>query len=196
MALGGGAYWAYKNGHLERLIDWARGYTAENDASLIYESNASGMSPVFGGADNGMTTEETLLRSHWAEVQPWARANLKWVSAMMWQESRGNTNAISHAGARGLMQVMPGTMGDLVRWGWDRYPADPTTLHLPNVGIYFGTAYLEYLSGRSSDRKWITRAYNAGPGGQRSDGSWPAETVDYLARIKARHALIAQGEFV
>ncbi|MEM7243380.1 MAG: lytic transglycosylase domain-containing protein [Pseudomonadota bacterium] len=118
---------------------------------------------------------------------------MAWVSAMMWQESRGNANAISPAGARGVMQVMPGTQDDLVRWGWDKYQPDHMDLHLPNVGIYFGTAYLEYLSQQSSDREWITRAYNAGPGGQRSNGSWPAETVDYLARIIERYNAIRGG---
>ncbi len=138
----------------------------------------------------GLTKEEEWLAQYNHYTLPWARSNKTWVAAMMWQESRGNPKATSHAGARGLMQVVDGTMEWMYNRGYREFPADPKTLYRPEVSIYFGTAFLQYLSTLSSNRDWITRAYNAGPGGQRKDGSWPAETVDYLAKIKQRHNLL------
>lgn len=192
-----GGVWAYRNGYFDSLIDAARGAAqpqARPAASMLFDvPEVPVPAPVAASLrlNSGGSKEFDLLTLHWADVQPWARRNKSWAAAMMWQESRGNTDAVSSAGARGLMQVMPATMGDLHRWGWDRYPADAQSLHRPNVGIYFGTAYLEYLHktfGR--DREWMTRAYNAGPGGQRSNGTWPAETVNYLEQIKRQYARI------
>ena len=192
-----GGFWAYRNGYLDSLIDAAREATqggATPAASMLFDvPNVPVPEPVAASLrlDSGASKEYDLLSLHWSDVQPWARRNKSWAAAMMWQESKGNNDAVSSAGARGLLQVMPGTMGDLHRWGWNRYPADPLTLHRPNVGIYFGTAYMEYLHKEwGQDRDWITRAYNAGPGGQRSNGTWPAETVNYLEQIKRQYARI------
>lgn len=229
IAVAGGGFWAYKNGHLDGFIQTAKdAFGVEPDQEFTID--LSGLDSLFGGinadggtvepaepvivdgaeapeavfdygpttavvdpvvnepyiaAPSGTDTGTRLLREHWADVQPWARNNSRWVACLMRQESAFNTNAVSSAGARGLMQVMSGTMADLHRWGWNKYPAEPQSLHLPNVGIYFGTAYLEYLyRNHSEDRETITRMYNAGPGGQRSNGTWPAETVNYLAQIR------------
>jgi hypothetical protein len=147
---------------------------------------------VIAQASNGLTKEEQYLQTHWGEVHPWARANKTWVAAMMWQESRGNPQATSHADARGLMQVIDGTMQWMYDLGYRKYPVNSQSLYNPAISIYFGTAFLEYLHsiGKGRGRDWITRAYNAGPGGQRGNGTWPAETVNYLKVIKARNKLL------
>lgn len=69
-------------------------------------------------------------------------------------ESGGNVHAVSRAGARGLMQLMPGTADELgVK---DSFRADQN--------INGGTAYLNALLLRYHDNlAWALAAYNAGP---------------------------------
>jgi soluble lytic murein transglycosylase-like protein len=80
------------------------------------------------------------------------------------QESNFRPNAVSQVGARGLMQVRPGTAGDLVRWG--RASADPSRLNDPATNLAFGQAYLGYLRDQPGMEGLLPRiiaAYNAGP---------------------------------
>ena len=80
------------------------------------------------------------------------------------QESGFRANAVSQAGARGLMQVRPGTAGDLVRWG--RASANPQRLNDPATNVEFGQAYMQYLRDQSGTDALLPRviaAYNAGP---------------------------------
>jgi soluble lytic murein transglycosylase-like protein len=80
------------------------------------------------------------------------------------QESNFRPAAVSQVGARGLMQVRPGTAGDLVRWG--RANADPSRLNDPATNLAFGQAYLGYLRdqpGMDGLLPRIIAAYNAGP---------------------------------
>ena len=80
------------------------------------------------------------------------------------QESNFRPEAVSPAGARGLMQVRPGTAGDLIRWRG--VPADPGRLNDPPTNIAFGQAYLQYLRdlpGTTGLLPKVIAAYNAGP---------------------------------
>ena len=80
------------------------------------------------------------------------------------QESNFRPEAVSAAGARGLMQVRPGTAGDLIRWRGTR--GDPGRLNDPANNMEFGQTYLEYLRDMSSTGGLLPRviaAYNAGP---------------------------------
>ena len=184
ISLIGGAYYLYKNGYFEELINPANAFSDSEKAEVSVAPPPSLDFPII----TSTSVETDYLDANWSDVHNWARSNKLWVSAMMWQESRGNPNAVSSKGARGLMQVVPSTMGDLYdRLGYRKYPPEPTLLHQPNVGIYFGTAYLQEMQKINSDREWITRAYNAGPAGRRTDGTWPAETVNYLIKIKDRY---------
>ena len=184
----GGGFWAYREGHLQPAFD-ALGIDVKSpfnvngapDKTGIHKANIR--NDLAHSAASGRNKEEAFLYDNLDVVEDWALRNITWVAAMMWAESRGNPNAVSPAGALGLMQVMPATAGDLYKWGYKTY--QPTVDNLKSVrgSIYFGTAYLEYLSEKSKDREWIARAYNAGPGGKRSDGTWPRETVKYLVAI-------------
>ena len=167
-------WWAYDAGYLDGVMPPAQ---AEPDPAPK--------------AAPAITEEEALLQDNIDIVSPWARDNMQWTAAIMWAESRGNTSAVSPKGALGLMQVMPATAQDIYRWGWDDFSATPATLLSERGSIYFGTAYLEYLSRMKNDREWITRAYNAGPGGKTASG-WPRETEDYLAAVKNRFSKIRQ----
>jgi soluble lytic murein transglycosylase len=80
------------------------------------------------------------------------------------QESGFRPDAVSQAGARGLMQVRPGTAGDLVRWG--RANGDPSRLNDPITNLAFGQAYMGYLRDQGGTEGLLPRviaAYNAGP---------------------------------
>jgi soluble lytic murein transglycosylase len=80
------------------------------------------------------------------------------------QESNFRPEAVSPAGARGLMQVRPGTAGDLIRWRG--IAGDPGRLNDPVNNIEFGQTYLEYLRDQPATGGLLPRviaAYNAGP---------------------------------
>lgn len=91
-------------------------------------------------------------------------------------ESNGNVHAVSHAGARGLMQLMPQTASDL--GVTDSFRADQN--------INAGTAYLNDLLKRYHDDLALAlAAYNAGPAAVAKYHGIPPyrETRQYVARI-------------
>lgn len=105
----------------------------------------------------------------------------QWVRAVMRQESGGQEQAVSSAGAMGLMQLMPATYEELRdRYGLGEDPFDP------HNNVLAGTAYIRELSDRYGAPGFLA-AYNAGPG--RLDrylagsSSLPDETVNYVAAI-------------
>jgi len=82
---------------------------------------------------------------------------------LMRRESLYRSTALSHAGAVGVMQIMPLT-GSRVAWmlGVERYT--PADLEQPSTNIRFGTFYLSKLQERF-DGNWpqAVAAYNGGP---------------------------------
>jgi soluble lytic murein transglycosylase-like protein len=80
------------------------------------------------------------------------------------QESQFQPEAVSPAGARGLMQVRPGTAGDLARARGEAFSA--SMLDQPAVNIEYGQSYIEYLRDLSSTGGLLPKviaSYNAGP---------------------------------
>jgi D-alanyl-D-alanine carboxypeptidase len=104
-----------------------------------------------------------------------------WIRRVMHQESGGQEDVISWAGAMGLMQVMPDTYSGLR----DRYQlgGDPFD---PHNNILAGTAYLREMYDRFGAPGFLA-AYNAGPNRVDSYLNYgtplPAETVNYVASI-------------
>ena len=85
-----------------------------------------------------------------------------WVLSIARQESAFNPKARSHAGARGLMQLMPATAKQTARQHRIPYRRE-SELYKPEVNIALGTAHLAWLSGRFENSKiYATAAYNAG----------------------------------
>lgn len=99
------------------------------------------------------------------------------LEAVAWQESRGRMSAISVKGARGVMQLMPGTAAELgVR-------ADDLA-----DNIRGGALYLRRQLDRFGSVPLALAAYNAGPGAVRRYGGIPPyrETQGYVAQIMGR----------
>ncbi|WP_411971195.1 transglycosylase SLT domain-containing protein [Halomonas kalidii] len=80
------------------------------------------------------------------------------------RESAYNPDALSPAGARGLMQVMPGTATQLSRQLGIRDPGPYGVLD-PALNIRLGSTYIRDMLDRyRGNRLAATAAYNAGPG--------------------------------
>ena len=87
-----------------------------------------------------------------------------WVFAITRQESAFMDDAKSHAGAMGLMQVMPATAKETAR-KFGIPLSNPNNTLLPSVNIQIGTAYLSQIYGQfNGNRVLASAAYNAGPG--------------------------------
>ncbi len=115
------------------------------------------------------------------------------VCAVIKGESNWEPDAVSHAGAIGLMQLMPTTAQTLSDRGivdGDRYPPDDLTN--PQVNIEYGTAFLRYLVDEYHELEPVIAAYNAGMGnvnkwleeeGELKDNITFDETRAYLVKI-------------
>jgi soluble lytic murein transglycosylase len=99
------------------------------------------------------------------------------VAALILQESTFDADALSRAGARGLMQVIPATGRKLAR---DlRVPYRSAALHDPGTSLNFGTHYLRQMSDTFEGQvERVLAAYNAGP--HRVD-AWTAARHDIPA---------------
>jgi soluble lytic murein transglycosylase-like protein len=104
--------------------------------------------------------------------------------SIMHQESSFKSHAISPKGARGLMQLMPGTA---MRFG-------VTNIFDPRQNIEGGARYVSFLLDRFDGDVNLTLAgYNAGEGAVEKYG-WRippyAETQEYVRRISRRYSLL------
>jgi soluble lytic murein transglycosylase len=80
------------------------------------------------------------------------------------QESQFRTDVVSPAGARGLMQVRPGTANDMARARGSSFTA--SDLDRPSVNLEYGQSYIEKLRDSSATGGLLPKiiaAYNAGP---------------------------------
>ena len=106
------------------------------------------------------------------------------VRAVIEVESDFNRYAVSYAGARGLMQLMPETMKHLgVKNPWD-----------PEQNVQAGTRYLKRLLSRFSGNKELAlAAYNAGLNNVLKYGAVPPypQTENYVRKVMSRYRDLA-----
>ena len=92
--------------------------------------------------------------------------NVEWalVSALIRQESRYDQGAVSHAGARGLMQLMPATAREVASRNGIRHQTNWLTSR-PSHNIALGSRYINQMLNRfNGNYALAAAAYNAGPG--------------------------------
>jgi soluble lytic murein transglycosylase-like protein len=100
----------------------------------------------------------------------------RFIHAVIWQESKYKTTALSRAGAQGLMQLMPATAR---RFGC----TDPQDVA---ANVEAGTKYLSWLLKRfNGDVKLALAGYNAGEGAVDKYNGVPPydETQNYVRKI-------------
>ncbi|WP_154856800.1 MltF family protein [Cyclobacterium xiamenense] len=126
----------------------------ENKKNSYYRTS-SAFSSVSGGR---ISNYDEIIKSG-ADQLGW---DWRLLAALVYKESRFNHNAVSYAGAVGLLQLMPVT---LQRFG----VTDPNN---PNESLRGGVNYLRYLDGFWMERvpdntqriKFILASYNVGHG--------------------------------
>ncbi|WP_236640376.1 lytic transglycosylase domain-containing protein [Tepidimonas charontis] len=142
--------------------------------------------------------ELVVPRAHAVGLDP------AYVYGLIRQESRFVTDARSHVGAAGLMQLMPAT----ARWtarklGLDGF--EPTRVADPELNVQLGTAYLKFaLDDFEGSMALAAAAYNAGPGRARQWRQGPVleaavwienipfeETRDYVKRVLSNTTVYA-----
>lgn len=132
----------------------------------------------------GFTTGNTQVDGYLIDSGNRNRVDPLLLYSVMHQESSFKSHAVSPKGARGLMQLMPGTA---VRFG-------VTNIFDARQNIEGGARYLRFLSDRfDGELSLVLAGYNAGEGAVEKYG-WRippyAETQEYVRRIARRYSLI------
>jgi soluble lytic murein transglycosylase-like protein len=164
----------YKRGAMSIFIDAARVDRIEiEDPETVAQTGVKKAS----GWSTGRAGLDSLIRQNGFKynVDPYL------IFLVMEQESHFNTHAVSPKGARGLMQLMPGTGA---RFGVRR-PHDPAQ------NISGGTRYLRELLNRFNNRvDLVLASYNAGEGAVAKFGNKVPpyqETRNYVKTISKRY---------
>lgn len=116
------------------------------------------------------------------------KVNPQVVAALIRQESAGKPRAVSHKGARGLMQLMPATA--------ERFGVRKEKLFDPKENLEAGVKYLSWLLEQfPNDLARVLAAYNAGENAVLRYGGIPPyrETRNYVKRIYGTLGLTIQG---
>jgi len=126
--------------------------------------------PAIRGVSQAQHWDDLDIRFPMAYMEPikaqaqTRQINSSWVYAITRQESAFMADARSHAGAMGLMQLMPATARETAR----RYNiplGNSNEVLIPERNIALGTAYLAQLNDQfRGNRVLASAAYNAGPG--------------------------------
>lgn len=113
--------------------------------------------------EKGISQSRYLYPQIVRELQNIHDTEWAFINAIIRQESRFDQSAVSHAGARGLMQLMPATAkGVASRSGRQHQTAWLTSR--PSHNIYLGSRYLSQMTNRfGGSYALAAAAYNAGP---------------------------------
>lgn len=117
----------------------------------------------YGPAREEMSAMARYPMPTWTPTGGW-RVDPSLVLAHALQESNFRTDVVSSAGARGLMQVRPGTAQDMARERGTSLAA--SDLNIPTVNLEYGQSYMEKLRDMTATGGLLPKviaAYNAGP---------------------------------
>lgn len=100
---------------------------------------------------------EQIIRGHARNY----RLDPALIAAVIYQESKFDTDARSDSGAVGLMQLLPATaQGIALRTGGTRFR--PEDLYDPEINVRYGSWYLRHMLDKYGQERWALAAYNAG----------------------------------
>lgn len=204
------------NLRLDGIREWLWAIRDLNDRQLLTASEVARRNELYDRAIN--TADRTavehdfglrylapfrdVLQSRTNEME----LDEAWVYGLIRQESRFIVEARSHAGASGLMQLMPATAKwvakkiGLTNWRWSEVTEVETNVSL---GTYYLRHVLDTLDGHPV---LASAAYNAGPGRARAwrphhqmEGAIYAETIpfsetrDYVKQVMANATYYAHN---
>jgi hypothetical protein len=129
----------------------------------VADADLSQYDPIFQAAGTEWNVDPTLLK------------------AVAAQESGGNPRAVSPAGARGLMQIMPGTGQTL----------GMTDLNDPVQSIYGAAKYLNTALDAEGSPEKALLYYHGGPGWR---GSYGRESQNYVPGVTANYQRFAKAD--
>lgn len=190
----------------EAVREWNWTIREFDDAQLLAAAKVAQINGIY---DRAISTAEKTVQHHDFNLRFLAphreemHAILKqhaldeaWVYGLIRQESRFIANIKSHAGAMGLMQVMPAT----AQWVAKQIGVQDYRSSLAveiNTNLKLGTYYLKYMLTSFDDQPLLaSAAYNAGPGRakrwrdtKKLEGAVYAETIpfretrDYVKKV-------------
>lgn len=179
--LQGLAIYQPKDGGTPMLTNRIAKYDARSDYTRIkFKYDPRIVKPTRWGATKGHLTNTEIHKyvEHYANLYG---IDASLIHAVIWAESRGNPYAVSPKGARGLMQLMPGTASDM----------NVVDVFDPAENIGGGTQYLSKLLSFFNGRFDLALAgYNAGPETVRQYGGIPPyrETQAYVVKVLAAYS--------
>ncbi len=186
-AFRGGRQMMTAEGRAETFGNW-------RDAAL---ANAEDRISLRQAEEALVTGRPTALPETPPPPPPKPQATDEWIEAIIWQESKGQADALSPKGARGIMQVMPATARDPgygVRGMTGTDEEILAQLADPAKNREFGKAYFQGMLNKYENYEDALAAYNWGPDSMdkwiaagRPSASMPKETRDYV-RIVTRRA--------
>lgn len=122
--------------------------------------------------------EETLeAEAHQAGIEP------SLVKAVAWHESRWKQDAVSPAGAVGVMQVMPATASYVN----DALGGGDLDVEEARDNVELGVRYLDHLMETMPSRRKALAAYNSGPGAVEGElEKYQKDYVDSVEELKPK----------
>jgi hypothetical protein len=148
------------------------------------------MTMAAGTALSGFTTGDAVIDSYIVDSCRRYGIDPLLIYSQMHQESTFKITATSYKGARGLMQLMPGTAA---RFG-------VTNIYDPKQNIEGGVKYMRWLLNTfGGDVALALAGYNAGEGAVMKYGNQIPpyrETQEYVRRITARYNVVSNPNYI